>query len=124
MDPKRSRLRLAIDALVYLSVLLGAALLVQAFNQLPPGVAYAILGGWLVYILAALLVLRKVRFAYPLVMGLAVLTLVVSVPQPEHYALLDSGQILAGATFLLGSAAQVCLIILIPVYFLRNRKKA
>ncbi len=124
MDPKRSKLGLTIDALVYLSVLLGAALLLQAFNQLPPSVAYAVLGGWLVYVVAAVLVLRKVRGAYPLVIGLAMLTLIVSLPQPEHYTLLNPGQILAGATFLLGSAVQVCLIILIPAYFLRSRKKA
>ena len=69
---------MGIDALVYLSVLLGAALLAQAFTLLPPLVAYAILGGWAAYVVAAILVLKKVGLAYPLVLILAVLTLLVT----------------------------------------------
>jgi hypothetical protein len=123
-DRKMSRLTATIDALVYLSVAFGAALLVQAFSLLPAPVAYSIVGGWLVYIVAALLVFRRVRRAYVLVLVLAVLTLVVSLPQPAHYSLLNSAQALAGATFLLGSAAQIGLIVLIPIYFVRQRKPA
>jgi hypothetical protein len=117
-----SRLTSAIDALVYLSVALGAALLVQAFGLLPRAVAYSILGGWLVYIVAALLVFRKVRLAYPLVLVLAVLTLVVSLPQPAHFSLLNPSQALAAATFLLGSAAQIGLIVLLPLYFATEKE--
>jgi hypothetical protein len=119
-----TRLTSAIDALVYLSVVLGAALLVQAFGSLPPTVAYSIVGGWLVYIAAALLVFRKVRRAYALVLVLALLTLVVSLPQPAHYSLLNPAQALAAATFLLGSAMQIGLIVLIPLYFMRRRKQS
>ena len=122
MKEGRSVLRKVIDAMVYFSVILGAVLLAQAFNLLPPPVAYSIIVGWLAYIVAALLVFRRVRVAYPLVMVLAVLTLVVSLPQPEHYSLVNPEQAVAGATFLVGSATQVCLIVLIPLYFLRERK--
>ncbi len=124
MDGQRSGLRTAIDALVYFSVILGAALLAQAFNLLPPPVAYSIVGGWLAYVVAALLVFRKAKVAYPLVMVLAVLTLIVSLPQPEHYSLLNPGEAVAAATFLLGSAAQICLIVLIPIYLLRKKMRA
>ena len=122
MKEQRNALRMAINALVYFSVILGAVLLAQAFNLLPPPVAYSIVVGWLAYIVAALLVFRRVGVAYPLVMVLAVLTLVVSLPRPEHYSLFNPGQAVAGATFLVGSATQVSLIVLIPLYFLRGRK--
>jgi hypothetical protein len=118
------RLRRAIDTLVYASVLLGAIFLPQVYYLLPSFVFYGLLAGWLAYIGAAICVARGIRAAYPLVVVLAILTLAVSLPQPEHYTLLNPAQALAGATFLLGSAMQVCLIVLIPVHYFRRRRRS
>jgi len=121
---ERGRLSRTIEVLVYASVVLGAGFLAQVYNLLPSFVFYSLTVGWIAYIGAAICVARRMRVAHPLVLVLAVLTLAVSLPQPEHYTLLNPSQVLAGTTFLLGSAFQVCLIILIPVHYLRRRAES
>jgi hypothetical protein len=115
---------MVIDALVYLSVLLGVGLLIQINGVLPSEVFFSILGGWSVYLVAAIFVSRGYTKVYPLVLVLAVLTLAVSLPQPAHYAFVTNTQILAASTFIVGSALQICLIVLIPLFLMRRRRSA
>lgn len=122
-DAERSSLEKVIDILVYLSVALGAGLLIQVYGQLPAGVFFSILGGWSAYLIAAILVWRRYNRVYPVILVLAVLTLLVSLPQPAHYALVTGAEILAASTFIIGSALQLCLIVLIPLFLIRRRKR-
>jgi len=119
----QSSLRRWIDALIYLSVALGLVLLLQLFFMVPMWLFYSVLTGWLAYVLVAAAVASGRQAAYPFALVLAIITLFVSLPQPEHYAFLSTGFLLAGMTFLIGSALQLALIILLPIYLVRRRNK-
>lgn len=114
--------RLAINILIYMSVLLGVVLLPQLYGAVPWWLFYSVLGGWLAYLGVAIAATVKFRFAYHAAFVLAVVTLAVSLPQPAHYFLVRAGLSLASTTFLVGSAFQIALLLLIPSY-LRKRKR-
>jgi len=115
-------LRNAVDLLIYLSVALGVVLLPQLYGLVPSWLFLSVLVGWLAYLIVAVLVVVKRRsIAYPLAFVLALLTLMVSLPQPAHYSYVEAGPSLASATFLLGSAVQLSLVILIPLYLYRHK---
>jgi hypothetical protein len=113
-------LRRTIDLLIYLSVALGIVLLPQLYPFVPTWLFLSVLGGWLAYVIVAILAATGRRIAYPLAFVLSILTLAVSLPQPEHQSFVMAGLSLASLTFLVGSAFQLVLLILIPVY-LRKR---
>ncbi len=120
---QRSNLEKVIDVLVYLSVALGIGLLVQVYGLLPASVFFSIVGGWFAYLIAAILLWRRHAKVYPVILVLAVLTLLVSLPQPAHFALVTNAHILAAFTFIVGSAVQICLIVLIPLFLFVRRKR-
>jgi len=111
----------SINLLIFLSVALGVLLLPQLYGTVPPWLFYSVLGGWLAYVLVAALAAIGHRVAYPLAFVLSILTLGVSVPQPEHRTFVMAGPSLASLTFLAGSALQLGLVILIPAYYWRKR---
>lgn len=115
-------LRLTINLLIYLSVAIGIVLLPQLFFLVPTWLFFSVLVGWLAYLATAVLAAAGRRIAYPLAFVLSILTLVVSLPQPEHYSYVEAGLSLASSTFIVGSALQVLLLILIPIYLYRVRK--
>ncbi len=114
-------LRHTIDLLVYLSVVLGIGLLPQLYGLVPSSLFYSVLGGWLAYLIVAIIAATGHRIAYRLAFVLSILTLALSLPQPEHYSFMKAGMLLASVTFVIGSMLQVALLILIPIYLLRNR---
>ena len=116
-------LRGIIDLFVYLSVTLGLLLLLQTYDILPLFVFRIITIGWSAYLLVAIAVARGNKFAYPGVMVLALLTLLVSLPQRTHYSLSESGQLLGAFTFLTGSILQISLLVMIPIYLRRKSKE-
>ena len=71
---------------------------------------------------SALTFLRP-KASYYLGLALGVLALVATLSQPEHYFLVASGNLLPAATIILGSLAQVLLIILASYYLVSQRKK-
>jgi Ni,Fe-hydrogenase I cytochrome b subunit len=107
--------------LIYLSVALGVVLLPQLYGLVPSWLFYSVLGGWLAYLIVAILAATGHGIAYPFAFVLSILTLAVSLPQPEHYPFMEVGMLLASVTFVIGSVLQFALLILIPVYMLRNR---
>ena len=111
----------SIDHLIFLSVALGVLLLPQLYGLVPTWLFYSVLGGWLAYVIAAALAATGQRIAYPLAFALSILTLAVSVPQPEHQSFVMAGLSPASLTFLTGLALQLALVILIPLYYLRKR---
>ena len=117
-----SALKSVINLLIYLSVALGFLLSIQLFRIVPEWLFYSALAGWVVYLIAALGAATGHRAAYPLVLVLSVLTLIVSLPQPAHYAILGSGYSLSAFTFVAGSVTQISLLILIPTYFVATKQ--
>jgi len=117
-----AQLRRAIDLLIYLSVALGLALLPQLYVLVPAWLFYSVLVGWFAYLLVAIGVAMDHELAYPLAFVLSILTLTVSLPQPEHYSFASEGMWLATFTFALGSVLQVALLVLVPIYLIRKRK--
>ena len=113
-----------INLLIYLSVALGIVLLPQLYLLVPTWLFFSVLVGWLAYVAVALLAAKRRRFAYPVAFVLSILTLAVSLPQPEHQAFVYAGLSLASVTFLTGSVLQMALLILISAYFLRQRMHA
>jgi hypothetical protein len=110
-----------IDLLIYLSVAMGILLLLQLYALVPSWLFYSVLVGWLAYVIVAALAATGHGIAYLLAFVLSLLTLAVSLPQPEHQSFVEAGLSSASITFLVGSALQLALLILIPVYFLRKR---
>jgi hypothetical protein len=115
-------LRRVTAVLIYASVALGVVLLLQLWFLVPVWLFYGVALGWIAYFITAVAIMRHHEGAYKAALILAVLTLLVSVPQPEHYAFVSAGINLASTTFILGSLLQLCIIALLTVYFLRNRK--
>jgi hypothetical protein len=114
-------LRRTIDLLIYLSVAVGIVLLIQLYVLVPLWLFLSVLVGWLAYFAVAVLATVGRKIAYPLAFVLSILTLVVSLPQPEHYAYVSAGLSLASSTFIVGSVLQVVLLVLIPIYLYRTR---
>jgi hypothetical protein len=116
------RLKHFIDLLIYLSVALGVILVAQIYFLVPAWLFYSVLAGWLAYLLVAFVAASGRRIAYPAAFVLAVLTLAVSLPQPEHYSFASEGMWVATLTFATGSVLQIALLIVIPLYLARQRK--
>ncbi len=114
-------IRRGIDSLIHLSVAMGILLLPQLYGLVPSWLFYSVLGGWLAYLLVAVLAATGRSVAHPLAFILAILTLTVSLPQPEHRPFMEAGLSLASITFLVGSALRLLLLILIPVEFWRKK---
>ncbi len=117
-------LRRTIDLLIYLSVAVGIVLLPQLFVLVPTWLFFSVLVGWLAYVAVAVLVAVGRRIAYPLAFVLSILTLGVSLPQPEHYSYVAAGLSLASSTFIVGSVLQVVLLVLIPIYLYSTADKS
>jgi hypothetical protein len=124
-DLKLKRLKRGADWLIYASVILGVALLVQLYAlMVPPWLFYSILAGWLFYLLVAIGVATGRDEAYLPALVLSIVTLVVSLPQPEHYSLADAGPTLASLTFTAGSLLQVGVIILVTSFLILKRRQS
>ncbi len=108
---------------VYASVLLGVALLLQLYSVVPDWLFYSILAGWLFYLIVAVMMVRGIKLAHPAALVLAIVTLLVSLPQPEHYALLGQGFSPAALTFIAGSILQVGVIGTVAGRLILERKK-
>jgi asparagine N-glycosylation enzyme membrane subunit Stt3 len=115
-------LRQVTDVFIYASVALGVILLLQLWFLVPMWLFYSVALGWIAYFITAVAIMRRHEVAYKAALILAILTLAVSVPQPEHYAFVSEGVNLASMTFVLGSLLQLCIIVLLTTYFLRSRK--
>ena len=111
----------AANLLIYASILLGAVLLIQLFALVPFWLFYSVLAGWIAYLIVALAVAKGLKVAYPLSLVLAILTLAVSLPQPEHYSLIQAGLNPASLTFIAGSVLQVAVILTVSSYLFMTR---
>ena len=110
-----------VTGLVCTSVALGVILLYQLWFMVPRWLFYSVLLGWVAYLFTAIAMIQHRHGANKAAFVLAILTLVVSVPQPEHYALMSQGLILPTITFILGSVLQFFVILLLSILYLRRR---
>lgn len=124
--PRDRTLRIgkAIQASVFLSVILGVLFLAQAYSLVPSFVFEFVAVGWVLFVVDAVLTFLSPKPAYALALALAVLALASSLPQSSHWAFIANGDVLPAFTFLAGSAVQVALVVLVLYYFIPRRKRA
>src|SRR5438128_12615664 len=109
------------NLLIYASILLGAVLLMQLFALVPVWLFYSVLAGWIAYLIVALAAAKGLKTAYPLSLVLAILTLAVSLPRPEHYSQVQAGLSPASLTFIAGSVLQAAVILAVSSYLFMTR---
>src|SRR5438445_13898633 len=109
------------NLLIYASIFLGAALLIQLFAIVPIWLFSSVLAGWIAYLIVAMAIAKGLKVAYPLSLVLAILTLAVSLPRPEHYSMAKAGLMPASLTFIVGSALQVAVILTVSSYLFMTR---
>jgi hypothetical protein len=117
--PQTGRL---IQALVLFSTLLGVLFLVQVYGVLPAAVFDFVALGWVLFVVDSILTFTNPSVSYAMAFALALLALVSSLPQTVHYAFIENGVILPAVTFILGTTAQVLLLVLVPYHFIRRRR--
>ncbi len=111
------------QALIIFSTVLGVFFLWQAQPLLPQGVFYVLALGWLLFVADSILTFFRPRAAYYLGLVLAVIALGETLSQPEHYALVENGNVSATVILILGSVAQALLIASVAWYIFSERKK-
>lgn len=125
IDSRLMRLRRVANWLIYASVILGMALLVQLYVLMGPSWLFSsILAGWILYLIVAVALATGRNKAYPAALALSIITLAVSLPQPEHYSLAEAGPTLASLTFIVGSVLQIGVIILVTSSMFLERRQS
>ena len=108
LDARLKGPKIIANWLIYASIIIGVALIVQLYSLVPSWLFYSVLAGWIAYLITGLAAALHKSAAYPLSLVLAVLTLAVSLPQPEHYMF---GFSFASLTFIAGAVLQVAVIL-------------
>jgi len=119
-----TRLEKAIAWLVYASVVLGVLFLyvLHGTAGIPSFLFPSILVGELIWIVCAVAISRRVRWAPYMAVVLAVITLAVSLPQPTHYSFAETGQVVAFLIFTGGAVLQFALIAAVALFVFRSRR--
>lgn len=117
-DVRLKQTRIVANSLIYASIVVGVALLAQLYSIVPLWLFLSVLAGWISYLIVGIAVTMQVNVAYPVSLVLATLTLLVSLPQPEHYSIDAS---VASATFIAGSVLQIAVILSVARYLVLKR---
>lgn len=112
----------AIQSLILFSTVLGVFFLWQAYPLLPSFVFDFVSFGWVLFVTASVITFVKPKASFYLALVLAVLALISTLSQPEHYALVENGNVPATITLFLGSAAEILIIALTVYYFATGQK--
>ena len=99
-----------IQGLILFSTVLGVFFLWQAHPLLPGDVFEILTFGWLLFLVDSVLTFVRPKVSYYLGLVLAVVALSETLTQPEHYALVENGNVPATIILVLGSVAQALLI--------------
>jgi len=115
----------AVAWLVYSSVALGVLFLYVLYGTpgIPSFLFPSILGGEVIWLVCAVAISRRARWAPYMAFVLALITLVISLSQPTHYAFAETGQIVAFLIFTGGSVLQVALMAAVSLFVYRSGKK-
>jgi hypothetical protein len=111
------------QALILFSTLLGVVFLWQAYPLLPSDAFYFVTFGWVLFVIDSALTFLRPVVSYYLGLVLAVLALSETLSQPAHFAIVSSGNLLASATIILGSMAEVLLVVFVAYYLMTERRK-
>lgn len=119
-----TRLESVIALLVYASVVLGVLFLYVLYGTpgIPGFLFPSILAGEVIWMVCALAIRRRAKWAPYMAVVLALITLGVSLPQPTHYSFAESGQVVAFLIFTGGSVLQFALIAAVAVFAYRSRR--
>jgi len=112
-----------IQYLIIFSAILGVFFLWQAHPLLPPDVFDILTFGWLLFVVDSILTFVRPEFSYYFGLVLAIIALGETLAQPEHYALVESGNVPATIILILGSTAQAFLIGSVLWHVISKRKK-
>jgi len=112
-----------IQGLIVFSTVLGVFFLWQAHPLLPGDVFDILAFGWLLFVVDSVLTLVRPRISYYLGLVLAVIALSETLTQPEHYALVENGNVPATIILVLGSVAQALLIGSVIWFVISERRK-
>jgi hypothetical protein len=111
-----------IQALIIFSAVLGVPFLLQVYPLLPAlGFDFVALG-WVLFVVDSALTFVRPRLSFFVGFVLALAALAASLGEPSHYGIIQSGNVLAATTLILGDVAELLLLILTPYYFLRPTK--
>jgi hypothetical protein len=111
-----------IQALIILSVLIGVLFLYQVQGLVPAEVFAFVAVGWVLFVVDSVLTFLRPRLSYYLAFVLAVLALASSLPETAHYTFIEQGDVVPALIFIVGSAAQILLVVLVPYYFVSARR--
>ena len=112
-----------IQGLIIFSAALGVIFLWQAYPLLPSDAFDFVAFGWVLFVFDSFLTFFRPLASYYLGIVLAVIALGATLSQPAHFALVGSGALLASATLILGSAAEVLLAVIATYYVMTRRGK-
>ncbi len=112
-----------IQGLIIFSTALGVVFLWQAQPLVPSDVFYILTFGWVLFAADSVLtfVRPKISFYLGLVLGIVALTETLS--QPEHYSLVENGNVPATIILVVGSVAQALLIGTVLYFLVSGRRK-
>jgi len=111
-----------IQGLIVFSTVLGAVFLWQAYPVLPTDAFGFVAFGWVLFVIDCILTFVRPLASYYLGVVLAVVALGSTLSEPAHFTLVESGNLLASATIVLGSAAEI-LLAATGVYYLLTRRR-
>jgi len=112
-----------IQGLIIFSAILGVFFLWQAHPLLPPEVFDILTFGWLLFVFDSILTFVRPKVSYYFGLVLAIIALSETLTQPEHYSLVESGNVPASIILILGSAAQALLIGSVLWYIISERRE-
>jgi hypothetical protein len=118
-----SSLPRVIQGLILFSTLLGIVFLWQAYSALPADAFAFVAFGWVLFVVDSVLTFVRPLPSYYLGIVLALVALAATLSQPAHFALVSLSDLLAAATIVLGSAAEILLIVVGAYYVISIRKK-
>jgi len=111
-----------IQGLIIFSAVLGVFFLWQAHPLLPPDVFDILTFGWLLFVVDSVLTFLRPKISYYLGLVLAVVALSETLTQPEHYALIENGNVPATVILVLGSVVEALLIAAVIWYIISGRR--
>jgi hypothetical protein len=118
--PETGRL---VQGLIIFSTLLGIAFLWEVYGLVPAAVFDFVTLGEVLFVIDSILTFIRPTVSYYFGAVLAALALASSLPQSVHYTLIQSGMVVQAATFIVGTVAQVLIIVLVLYQFVRSRRK-
>ena len=111
-----------IQELIVFSTVLGVFFLWQAYPLLPGDVFDILAFGWFLFLVDSLFTFVRPRLSYYLGLVLAVVALSETLTQPEHYALVENGNMPATVILVLGSIAEALLIASVVWFIISERR--